>query len=85
MPSINMMLRVVLSQGRHCSVFMVVFDVYLSTTFFLHRLTKEVTAAREALATLKPHTGVTGTKQPPMQAQTKDLPETPSGDNANVS
>ena len=30
---------------------------------------KEVTAAREALATLKPHTGIGATAQPTAQAQ----------------
>ena len=37
--------------------------------FCSFRLMKEVTAAREALATLKPHIGIGATAQPTAQAQ----------------
>ncbi|VDD80319.1 unnamed protein product [Mesocestoides corti] len=47
----------------------------------ISRLTKEVTAAREALATLKPHTGI-GAAQPASQAQ--DVSEAPTSDKSNL-
>lgn len=50
---------------------------------FMSRLMKEVTAAREALATLKPHTGIGAAVQPAVQAQ--DVSEAPAADSANVS
>lgn len=49
----------------------------------MFRLMKEVTAAREALATLKPHTGIGAAAQPAVQAQ--DVSEAPAADSANVS
>ena len=47
---------------------------------------KEVTAAREALATLKPHTGFGATAQPAAQAQeASEAAASASVDNSNVS
>ncbi|EUB61014.1 Pre-mRNA-processing factor [Echinococcus granulosus] len=48
----------------------------------MSRLMKEVTAAREALATLKPHTGIGAAAQPAVQAQ--DVSEAPAADSANL-
>ncbi|KAL5109112.1 Pre-mRNA-processing factor 19 [Taenia crassiceps] len=48
----------------------------------ISRLMKEVTAAREALATLKPHTGIGAAAQPAVQAQ--DVSEAPAADSANL-